>query len=225
MKENKIPPIEFINKVPFTSQAPYFKWDQLHDESCEEASVLIAHNYLIDTTKIEMRNAEDEIQNMVAFQKETLFGSHKDLNAEEIIELAKEYYQENYKLIHLADSETNKELGNEEDSEEDKKTEKFISEKIQYIKKELSKGNIFIVPAAGQELGNPYFHEPGPLYHALVITGYDDSKKEFITNDPGTRRGEGFRYSYETLWNAIHDFPGKKTDILNGNKVIILVEK
>ena len=72
---------------------------------------------------------------------------------------------------------------------------------------------------------NPYFRVPGPLYHALVIVGYDDAKKEFITHDPGTRRGENYHYSQEIIWNAAHDFPGKKSDILEGAKNIILVKK
>jgi hypothetical protein len=30
-----------ITNVPFVSQAPFANWDQLHDEACEEASVII----------------------------------------------------------------------------------------------------------------------------------------------------------------------------------------
>ena len=51
--ENKTTiPEKFLNPVAFTSQAPYAKWDELHDEACEEASMIIAHYYLKDETKI-----------------------------------------------------------------------------------------------------------------------------------------------------------------------------
>lgn len=221
--EDEIIPTRHLNKVVFTSQAPYAKWDDLHDEACEEASLIMAHNYLVGTEKLEIKTAEEEIQKMVTFQ-ENYFGSHKDLDTEESIELAEKFYNEKYQLIELEPKENSAEKDAVGISEND--SEPTINqEKIDYLKKELSKGNLFIIPAAGQELGNPYFREPGPLYHMLVITGYDDDKKEFITNDPGTRRGEDYRYSYEILWNAIHDFPGKKTDILTGAKNVILVEK
>lgn len=208
--EKEVIPSRFSNSVPFTSQAPYAKWDDLHDEACEEASIIMAHYYLADKEEIPMREAEDAIQEMVEFQM-GYFGSHKDLNADEMVELAQEFYEEEYRVINLAENSAEK--------------NQVFEEKIDYLKSELAKGNIFIIPAAGQELGNPYFSGEGPLYHALVITGYDDSTQEFITNDPGTRRGEKYRYSYEVIWNAIHDFPGKKTEILTGDKKVILVEK
>lgn len=211
-------PLRFSNSVPFTSQAPYAKWDNLHDEACEEASIIMAHYYLADKEEIPMREAEDAIQEMVEFQM-GYFGSHKDLNADEMVDLAEEFYKEKYQVIDLLQNVP-------EETEDEADSLDFIyKEKIDYLKSELAKGNIFIIPAAGQELRNPYFRGEGPLYHALVITGYDDSAQEFITNDPGTRRGEKYRYSYEILWSAIHDFPGKKTEILTGDKKVILVEK
>jgi len=229
--ENEIIPEKYQNQVAFTSQAPYAKWDDLHDEACEEASIIMAHAYLTDKEELEISEAEDEIQKMVAFQK-NYFGSHKDLNAEEMIELAKEFYDQEYKLIKLESKE--EPITTEEDQpenqdlfEEAPKTDpqKTFQKNIDYLIKELSRDNIFIIPMAGRKLQNPYFRSPGPLYHALVLTGYDQNKKEFITNDPGTRRGENYHYSYEIFYEAIHDFPGQKTKILEGAKNVILVEK
>ena len=87
---------------------------------------------------------------------------------------------------------------------------------------------MIIIPAAGRLLGNPYFQTPGPIYHMLVIRGYNAT--EFITNDPGTKRGDGFKYKYQTLINAIHDWDhqraeGGMTDeeMAQGNKVMIVV--
>jgi len=240
--KDEVLPTKYSNTLAFTSQAPYAKWDNLHDEACEEASLIMTHHYLLGTEKLELRETEDELQAMVTFQKE-YFGSHKDLTAEEMIELAQEFYSEEYQLIEFRPEEslskTNKETTKIEmakdtvtfkSEEETTKTGTVQSEinweeNLEYMKKELSKGNLFIAPMAGQELENPYFRVPGPLYHVLVITGFDNNKKEFITHDPGTRRGQDFHYSYEIIQNAIHDFPGKKSDILEGAKNIILVKK
>jgi len=230
--EKETLPIKHLNVVAFSSQAPYAKWDDLHDEACEEASLIMAHEYLQGTEEIEIRDAEDEIQRMVKFQK-NYFGSHKDLTAQEMVKLAQELYEENHRLITLEEVEplTAPEEKIESTEEEiisavdEENKDQIPADKLEMIKKELSEGNIFIIPAAGRELENPYFRSPGPLYHALVIVGYDDNTEEFITHDPGTRRGENYRYSYDILWDSIHDFPGKKTEILKGNKTIILVEK
>ncbi len=217
-QKNEILPNKIINSVPFTSQAPYAKWDDLHDEACEEASIIMAHYYLKDEKKIDISLAEEQIQSMVKFQL-GYFGSHKDLNVEEMVKLAKEFYANEYQIVDLLESDP------EKTGDESASLDFIYKEKITFLKSELAEGNIFIVPAAGQELKNPYFRDEGPLYHALVIIGYDDFNQEFITNDPGTRRGEKYRYSYEVLWNAIHDFPGKKTEILTGDKKVILVQK
>ncbi|NCC71364.1 hypothetical protein EOM09_07330 [bacterium] len=203
-KEQKIInlPEEHNNPVLFTSQAPYANWDKLHDEACEEASIIMAYYYLEKKLSLSKKEAEDEIQNMIKFQ-EDYFGSHKDLTVSEIIDLSKEFYQQEFSSKTLTDKKKG----------------------LIYLKENLAQENIFIIPAAGRELKNPYFKSPGPLYHALVLTGYDEKAQEFITNDPGTRHGENHRYSYDIIWNSIHDFPGKKEDILKGEKRLILVEK
>ena len=66
----------------------------------------------------------------------------------------------------------------------------------------------------------------------LVIRGYDDENQEFITNDPGTKRGKGFRYDYQTLLQAIADWDWQLAqdgmtaeEIKQGRKVMIAVEK
>jgi hypothetical protein len=70
-------------------------------------------------------------------------------------------------------------------------------------------------------LGNPYFSGDGPPYHMLVLTGYKRGK--FITNDPGTRRGEGYMYKEDVIMNAIHDWAGSKETIRDGEKAMMVV--
>jgi len=45
---------------------------------------------------------------------------------------------------------------------------------------------------------------------------------KFITNDPGTKRGENFAYKYQDLMNAIHDW--NNGDVKNGRPVVLVVE-
>jgi hypothetical protein len=94
---------------------------------------------------------------------------------------------------------------------------------IDDIKHELARGNPVILPLAGQRIGNPYFSGEGPPYHMLVVTGYDND--EFVTNDVGTKRGEGFRYPQHVLFDAIHDWTGDKETIDEGRKAMLVVTR
>lgn len=95
------------------------------------------------------------------------------------------------------------------------------------IIEELAAGNPIVIPAAGRDLGNPYFSGEGPWYHALTIIGYKPgwTGDYFITNDPGTKRGQQYTYRAETLLAAIHDWTGVKEDIRSGRKAMVILEK
>jgi uncharacterized protein YvpB len=204
-KEQKIIKIpDQINlDVPFISQAPHADWRMPYQEACEEAALIMIHHYLRGERGGEMNKnlANSEILEMVAWQEKN-WGGHYDLPAQEIGKLAKEYYS--YKNIEV-----------------------IYDISIEDIKRKLSQKNPVIVPAAGRLLANPYFTPPGPVYHNLVIVGYDQNG--FITNDPGVWQGHKFRYTYENLFSSIHDFvPGttkiNPSPILNGQKVIIIIK-
>lgn len=95
------------------------------------------------------------------------------------------------------------------------------------IKRALATGHPVIVPAAGRELGNPYYSGEGPWYHALVIIGYRTGllgTTYFITNDPGTKHGARYEYKASTLLNAIHDWTGVKEEITQGEKAMVVVD-
>jgi len=89
------------------------------------------------------------------------------------------------------------------------------------LKRALTDGKLVILSLNGRLLGNPNFRSPGPIYHMLVLRGWNE--KEFITNDPGTRKGKNYTYTYETLHNAaaewIHD--QKTTDTSIKNAIIV----
>ena len=187
--EEKIIPIpdSAVLEVPFLSQAPFAKWDALHEDACEEASLIMVKYFIDGVRTISKEKGEREIQDMVKFENRNKYGL--SITLKELNEIAIKYY--------------NLENG---------RVEKNIT--VENIKKELASRKPVIVGAAGKVLPNPNFKNGGPNYHMLVIVGYDD--KGFITNDPGTRLGKNFRYSFDDLYKSIHDWNAK--NILNGEK-------
>ena len=91
------------------------------------------------------------------------------------------------------------------------------------IKKELSQNHLVLFPANGQLLGNPNYKQPGPPYHMLVIRGYTASS--IITNDPGTRNGQNYSYSFDTLYTANGDYDHSTNSVDLSKKNIIVVWK
>lgn len=185
-ESQKLPEKVLLN-VPFLSQAPFQKWDALHEDACEEASLIMAEYFLDGKKFVSKEQGEKEIQSIVSFEKNNKY--ELSITLDELNQIAEKYY--------------NLKTG---------RVEKNIT--INDIKKELAFGKPVIVGAAGKVLPNPNFRNGGPNYHMLVVVGYDQNG--FITNDPGTRLGEGFRYSFDDLYNSIHDWNEK--NILNGGK-------
>jgi hypothetical protein len=183
--------------VPFLCQAPYGNWAQPWQDACEEAAIIMAMAF-VKGHPVDRESGNREILDLVAFQIRR-YGGHHDLTAARTARLIKDYYQ--YSKIEVRYNFT-----------------------VDDIKEELSKGNIVIAPMAGRLLGNPYYTRPGPAYHYMLFKGFDDQTGEFITNDPGTRRGKDYRYKYATAYSAIHDWTGDKQTIDRGRKAIIVVK-
>ncbi len=187
--------------VPFTSQAPRGNWkDPRYQHGCEEASVLMALRWARGRT-LSVQQAEQQIKAMAAWQKKQ-YGGYVDTSAADTAErLIKGY-------AGYAHVDVKYDVG------------------VDDIKVALHQGSVVLVPVNGRLLKNPNFTRPGPLQHMLLIRGYDDVSGEFITNDPGTRRGQGYKYSYEVLFNAMRDYPtGDHEEIKEVRKVMIVVEK
>jgi len=177
--------------VPFLSQAPFGIWDPLHEDACEEASLIMVKHFLEKDGNLTSTSGDAEIRKMIQYEEQNNYGI--SITLEQLNQIAKNY----------AGMQTGRVKNNAT---------------IEDIKKELAAGRPVIVPAAGKILPNPNFRNGGPNYHMLVIKGYD--KNGFITNDPGTRKGEGFRYAFNDLYNAIHDWDAN--NILNGQKVYLV---
>jgi len=180
--------------VPFTSQAPFGDWSYPFNHTCEEAAVLMVHYYLSAKTSVDPGSVRNDLLDMVAYELKT-YGFHEDTSAEQTAQFVRDYYGYQAKVMYDISSED--------------------------IKKELAKGNPIVIPSAGRMLGNPYFTGAGPLYHMLTIKGYNSNG--FITNDPGTKRGADYFYSYDVLMGSIHDW--NNGDVNNGKSAIIIIEK
>lgn len=87
--ETKIPSQVYL-KVNFISQAPLFNWDNLHNEACEEASILNVVLYL-QKKSMSTKDADQELIKMVDWQMQN-FGGHYDLPIEKVNEFIQSYY-------------------------------------------------------------------------------------------------------------------------------------
>lgn len=196
--ENLFSASSILLNVPFTSQAPFGNWDDMRQETgCEEASVLMAVRW-VKGLELTLEEAEKEIIASSDYQL-AKYGYFEDTSVQDTATriLSGYFGYENYEV----------------------RTE--ITSKD--IITEIEKGNIVIVALAGQKLGNPFYTPPGPISHMMVVIGYDTDTKEFITNDPGTRHGEKFRYSENIFEAALRDYPSGDHEPITENRTAMIV--
>lgn len=188
-----IPDNFLIKNVPFQSQAPLGIWDNLHNEACEEASIIIV-DYYLNGKSLPSDTMEQEIQKLVQWENDN-WGGPPSITADQAGQLAHANYGLNYQVI------------------------KNVS--IDDLKAQIAAGHPVIVPAAGRLLGNPNFRSPGPAYHMVVAIGY--TKNTIIVQDVGTRNGDHYVYNYQIFYNAMHDWVGAEDNIETGPKNILVL--
>jgi len=188
--------------VPFVLQAPHSRWVQPYEDACEEAVMVMLDAYFKHDTRDRMpaNEADKRILDIVALERRVL-GYDKDTNAGTIMRLINEHFSFEAYLVR--------------------------DPSIAVIKEQIDQGLPVVIPAWGRTLmkSNPYFTRPGPTYHTLLITGYDDTKQEFITQEPGVGRGRNFRYPYALLMSAMQDLvqDAKGRPIQGGERLAIFV--
>jgi len=187
-------PEELNLDMPFTTQAPSANWDATHEEACEEAAVLMAGRYFEGRGISGDVDAEAGLQEIIDWENKNL-GFFESTTAEETARVIEKIYSLKTKIIE--------------------------NPTANQIKQAIADGKLVLVPAAGRELGNPFYKSPGPLYHMLLIKGYTPT--QFITNDAGTRRGENYPYKIETILVANHDWNGG--DVMGGARRVIVAGK
>lgn len=186
-------PFFYDTSMQFYPQAPYANWNLPYQEACEEAAALLAVNFFQERT-VTKEEFNQQILDLVAFEKKR-FGYYEHTTVEETKTFIQEYLQ--YPHVEIMEQPS-----------------------IEDIKRVLVDGKLVIAPLAGQLLENPFFTPPPPVYHFVVIKGYDET--HFITHDVGTRRGAGYRYPYNVIMNAIHDWAEGITE--GESRVLILGE-
>lgn len=189
-------------ELPFTSQSPLGQWeDPLQQDGCEEASIMMAISWLRNEPLGTPQENSEKIRTIGLWEIDT-FGPGHDTSAQD-----------------TADRILNRYFGWK------KYTVKTLNNPQQIVW-ELRAGNLVITPMNGQLLDNPYFTQPGPERHMVVVKGYDAQKLEFITHDPGTRHGENYRYAVSVFWEAIRDYPtGDHAPIEKEEKRMIAVSR
>jgi hypothetical protein len=193
---------QVLLSVPFAAQAPLGEWsDQRQQDGCEEASVMMAMKWVNGEIFANSEAVKQELLQLSAYQQQT-YGEFRDSSAQDTAErLLKGYYQ-------FASYEV--------------KAVREVSDLIT----ELQAGHLLVVPANGKALKNPHFTNGGPDRHMLVIKGYNPTAKQFITNDPGTRHGENYKYDEQVLFAALRDYEtGYHLPIVEARKMMIVVKK
>jgi len=177
--------------MPFTSQAPEGIWDDPYAEYCEEASIMMAAAHF-KPIAWNVHDRMKEFDRLAQVGKNFFLTDLESINSEQTSELLREAYPLNADVLPYSRAG---------------------------VQEALSQGFPVLVPLDGALLGNPFFRTPPPVYHMLVIKGFSD--RDVITNDPGTRRGESFRYAWDSFEAAIGEWNGSRVDTNKKNMIIV----
>lgn len=193
-----LPTRHLIAGVLFTVQAPSANWsDPVFQDACEEASILMASAWVSGTT-LTPRIAEARISTLAQYQVKR-FGHSVDTSIVDTEAILRDFLSVETTEVKRGITATD-------------------------IREALADERIVIVPTDGRKLRNPNFRAPGPPRHMLVIVGYDTVTDEFIVNDPGTRKGEGYRYPTAVIIDAILDYEtGKHVPATSKDRVMLMV--
>lgn len=163
--------------VPFTSQAPENRWVQPWQDACEETSIFMVHRFYVG----EPITQQDAINGIGSIfnMKHAIHGESLDEPVSKLADIINDFLPWS---AHVVESPS-----------------------LDDLKSEIDAGRPVILPFYAPALYNPYFTGEFP-YHMGVLSGYDDEKQVFTVQEPGTRYGKNFQYSYSTIENAIHDF-------------------
>jgi len=184
-------PNSILHEVPFTSQAPHANWDEPYQNLCEEAAALMAAFWVKGEEFISKTHQDLELLKIKQWEEET-FGDYIDTTAEETAQILTDYFNI-------------------------PKVEVLSDPQISDLQAVLAQDGVVVVPTAGKLLENPHFRGDGPLYHMLVIIGYD--------NDPGTKFGKNYTYSTENIDKSIANWYNPTRTVNPSDRKVIAVYK
>lgn len=194
-KANKV-----IIPVPYISEAPEGDWSGNWVNACEEATIAMVEAFYMGEKSVSIASAKATLLKLFK-EEDELYGSNKNADAKQIQEII---------TFHSSFNATIKSNPTQKD-----------------IKNEIDEGRPVISLHRGFDLKNPNipFSPTKSSYHTVVIVGYDDVSKEYITHDPGDDTdGPGHRYDYDLFMNSIHDYT-HATDKADGIPKVIFTSK
>ncbi|MDO8676713.1 MAG: C39 family peptidase [Candidatus Azambacteria bacterium] len=199
MPEKKI--TDIVLEVPYVNEAPLGVFTGPWKNACEEASISMVEGYYLGKKTIENREAE-EFMSMLFEKENILHGSNSNSDATRTAEIINKYSS----------------------------YEAFIKElpTIEEIKSEINQGRPVLTPNYGFGLKNPNipFLLSGSSYHMVVVIGYNDETREFITNDSGdAKTGAGYRYGYDLFMSAIRDYDYSTNTVSGPSRAIFTFRK
>lgn len=171
-------PVILGNSLPFTVQSPLGIWKDPWDSFAEEACAYMAYLWA-NNLNIESREITAQALLAIKEWEEGNLGIYKDTTLEQTLQVLNTFYNLSAEISYEVNLET--------------------------IIKHLDDGKILIVPV--QNFENPYYAEPGPVFHSLLI--YEYEAENFIVNDPGTIRGEAAAYNMQKTLESIQDLNGE----------------
>lgn len=186
----------------FVPQAPFGEWwDRRQDEGCEEASALMAVNWARGGGPIDYGDARDAIIGAAEYEDAT-YGSYEDTS---VADTAQRIFRE---YFGFDDIEVRTGIGAND------------------IAAALRSGSIVVVGVNARKLENPWYSQPAPIQHMVVVVGYDPLADEFVVHDPGTRNGNSMRFDATVLERALLDYPtGYRETLVPRPASMIIVHK
>lgn len=168
--------------VPFIPEIPEGVSGSPWVNACEEASIAMIAHYYQGRLEVSATEAIPYLRRLFAFQ-DGLYRSNANSDAARSARIIEEAAGFRATIV-------------ENPSLED-------------LKRELREGRPIMTFHYGFALGNPNipFLPTGSSFHTLVLKGFDDRAREFITNDNGDKSsGAGRRYPYGTFMDSLHDY-------------------
>ncbi|MDD2758233.1 MAG: C39 family peptidase [Patescibacteria group bacterium] len=177
--------------VPFIIEIPDGTWTGPWKNACEEASTSMVDQYYQGVTKVGRQDSKKIMWPLFTYQ-DSVWGSNADSNASRTVKIVE---------ANLDFTATIKRHPT-----------------VEEIKNELRHNRPVISFHYAKYLANPQhrFRVNGSYFHVMVISGFDEAKKEFIVEDGGAENGLDYRYSYDMLMGTLADFnhaTGKTYDL------------
>ena len=168
--------------VPFIPEMPEGVSGSPWVNACEEASIAMIAHYYSGRLEVSAAEAIKYMRTLFAFQ-DGLYRSNANSDATRSARIIEEAAGFRATIVEYPS--------------------------LDDLKRELREGRPIMTFHYGFALGNPNipFLPTGSSFHTLVLKGYDDRTREFITNDNGDRSaGAGRRYPYDTFLDSLHDY-------------------